>query len=81
MPHPKSHSQKADNVGGDATQVGRDYIQTTHKSTQFNVVLLMFEILALGGLALGVYMGVFPKSNNNPTTPANPAPSAIEQGK
>ncbi|MBD2328339.1 hypothetical protein [Alkalinema sp. FACHB-956] len=79
--HPKPHSQTANNVDGDVTQVGHDYIQNTQKSTQFNVVLLVFEIIALGGLALGVYMGVFPKSNNTPTAPANPSPTAIEQGK
>lgn len=53
-PTPPTQSIQA---GGNATQVGGNWIQTQTKTTNFNFVFWIVGIVALGGLAWGVYMG------------------------
>lgn len=85
MPHSPSHhpdqsqEQKA-HAGKDVTQVGRDYVQTTQRSVHLNIFLVIFEIVALGGLAMAVYLGIN-RNFQNPQGNPSPAPPAVEQSK
>ena len=59
----QSPSQKASNQGGNVTQVGRDYTNTT--STNFFMSFFIIGVLALGGLAWAINVGLFGDSKNN----------------
>ncbi|NJN88759.1 MAG: hypothetical protein HC881_23835 [Leptolyngbyaceae cyanobacterium SL_7_1] len=48
-PKPNQHAQ----AGRDVTQAGNDIIST--RTTNFNFVFILIGILALGGIAWGVY--------------------------
>ena len=56
-----SPSQKASNQRGNVTQVGRDYTNTT--SVNFLISFFIIGILALGGLAGAILIGLNPSSN------------------
>jgi hypothetical protein len=47
-------SKQVAQAGRDATQVGRDFVNT--KTTNFNFVFFVIGILALGGLAWGLHV-------------------------
>ena len=58
----QSPSQKANNKGGNVTQVGRDYTNTT--SVNFFMSFFIIGVLALGGLAWAINMGLIGGSEN-----------------
>ncbi len=60
-------------AGKNLTQVGRDYTSTMN----FNFTFFLIGILALGGIAWGLYVGVIEKPQVNPT---QPQPSVTKAG-
>lgn len=68
---PNEPTHQTAKSGRNTTQVGRDYTNT--KTTNFNFVFLIVGVLALGGLAWGLYIG----QTNNPEV--NPIPTHSSQ--
>ncbi len=61
-PSPNERPNQKLTAGRDATQVGGNYQQTTN----FNFVFLIIGVLALGGLAWGLYIaGSIPNLGGN----------------
>lgn len=70
---PEEQTRQTAKSGRNTTQVGRDYTSTTN----FNFVFLIIGVLALGGLAWGLYIGPTynPGVNPIPTSPSQTSPS------
>lgn len=60
-PFPEEHNeeikQQTAKAGHDVTIVGHDY----QKTTQFNFIIFLAGVLAMGGLAWAIYFGVINK--------------------
>ena len=72
----QSLSQKASNQGGNLTQAGRDYKNTT--SVNLFMSFFIIGVLALGGLAWALNVGLIGGSENNQESNNLPPNSKLE---
>lgn len=66
--HEEEVKQQTAKAGHDVTIVGHDY----QKTTQFNFVIFLAGVLAMGGLAWAIYFGVINNPNVNQQNSGRP---------